>query len=160
MRVATAALLTILLLAACAAENNCSRGTAVFIDKYIWGSELRLGPRDPTLVTAPRNEGIVTLTVDGKIENYYLTSDGHRNYVVNFENNKISSRIFFLDRVFGYSSAENARRISITDLQAVRAKLLPGSKPVGNDWSFKKCEPQFGTPPNPPARFIPLAFGP
>jgi hypothetical protein len=155
MRFVIATLLTLLSLAASAAEN-CPRGTAVFVDKYIWGSELRIGPRDPALVTAPRNEVTMTLTTGGKIENYYLAGSGLRTYVVNIDNSKISSRIFFFDRSMEFSSAKDAWLISMQDLQAVRAKLLPGSEPVGSDWSFKKCEPQIGPPPPPPARFIPL----
>jgi hypothetical protein len=158
MRFLIAALLTLLPLAASAAEKNCPRGTAVFVEdgKHSGGSELRFGPRDPTLIAAPRNQGTMTLTVGGKIENYYLVGSGLRMSVVNTDNNKISDKISFLDRSFNVSSAEDARTISMPDLQGVRAKFLPGSNPVGSDWSFKKCEPQIGPPLPPPARFIPL----
>lgn len=143
--------------AAIAAENkNCPGGTAVFRDKYIGGSELRFGPRDPTLIAAPHNQGTMTLTVGGKIENYYLMGSWYNMYVVNTENDEISDEISFTSRYFIFADVEDAWIVSMHGLQAVRKKFLPGSEPIGSDWSFKRCEPQIGPPPSPPARFIPL----
>lgn len=72
MRVAIAILLTFLPLAASAAEKrNCPSGSRpVFVEpegEYSGGSELRFGPSDPSLTGGLHNQGIMTLTVGGKI---------------------------------------------------------------------------------------------
>jgi hypothetical protein len=142
MRVMIAALLTLLPLAASAAEKkNCPNGNPVFVEpegEYAGKSELRFGPHDPDL---PANIGTMTLTAGGKSERYYIPNNAGHVYVVHLDNEKISSQILFFSRSLVESSEDDAALVHIPDLQIKRRKLLPGSGFIGRTWHFKKCEP-------------------